>query len=59
MSLNLFDSWNKEKQKINSIVLDTVFVNSREVWYAKLGQNIGSIAKGEFIVIKKLRALLL
>ena len=38
--MNNFDIWNKEKQNTNNITIDTVFYE-REIWWAKIGINIG------------------
>lgn len=55
----VFDKWNIEKQCINNRNQDNVFIKTREIWYTKMGQNIGfeENGKNEFtrpvLVIKK------
>ncbi len=57
--LFLFDTWNNEKKLIHSKVSETFYVNQREIWFVKMGKNIGYEENGkeEFVrpvlVIKK------
>ena len=65
----LFDIWNQEKQKINYIGviwwIAQSYINNKEIWYVKLGVNIGyeedgkSQFKRAVLVIKKLGNLFL
>lgn len=47
MNKSLFDEWNKEKQELHSTPPKKFFVNSREVWLTKMGQNIGFEENGK------------
>lgn len=41
-AMNEFDSWNDEKKQIhNKNIEENFFVNKREVWFVKMGINIG------------------
>jgi mRNA interferase MazF len=57
---SLFDKWNTEKQKINTKIPSKIFINSREIWFTKMGQNIGFEENGKknfkrpVLVIKKI-----
>ena len=54
-----FEKWNKEKQEIHNAEKRNFFVNTREIWFTKMGQNIGyeENGKDEFLrpvlVLKK------
>jgi mRNA interferase MazF len=59
--LELFDKWNEEKKYLHSISeRKDIFINPGEVWYIKMGINIGFEQNGkkEFrrpvLVIKKI-----
>lgn len=59
-SNEVFDAWNHEKKAIhNDGVSRTYYVNEREIWFVKMGKNIGFEENGkeEFarpvLVIKK------
>jgi mRNA interferase MazF len=71
-TLEIFDEWNEEKKEIQSQVneyknltdeekkkVKKVYINEREVWYMKLGQNLWSESNGKkyfrrpVLVIKK------
>jgi mRNA interferase MazF len=47
MSNDLFDEWNKEKQEIHNTPPKKFFVNPREIWLTKMGQNIGFEENGK------------
>lgn len=47
MSNDLFDEWNKEKQEIHNNPPKKFFVNPREIWLTKMGQNIGFEENGK------------
>lgn len=59
MKENIFNLWNIEKQKINN-KKGGVYINQREVWFTKMGQNIGFEENGKdnflrpVLVIKKI-----
>lgn len=58
-----FDEWNKEKKEINEKDVPLFFVKSRQVWFTKMGENVGAEQNGkkEFsrpvLVIKKVGSL--
>ena len=58
-SLEVFDEWNEEKKQIHTKEKENFYVNEREIWYVKLGINIGSESNGKkdfrrpVLVIKK------
>lgn len=41
MTNKSFDVWNLEKKKIHYADNPKFYVNKREIWYTKMGQNIG------------------
>lgn len=42
MSEAIFDNWNTEKKRIDTKEMTpTVFINAREIWFVKMGKNIG------------------
>jgi mRNA-degrading endonuclease toxin of MazEF toxin-antitoxin module len=47
MNKDLFDEWNKEKQEIHNTSPKNFFVNAREIWLTKMGQNIGFEENGK------------
>lgn len=47
MNKDLFDEWNKEKQEIHNTPPKEFFVNPREIWLTKMGQNIGFEENGK------------
>lgn len=60
MDNNSFDTWNTDKKQINGKEIDdTFFINPRELWFVKMGKNIGfeEDGKKEFtrpvLVLKK------
>lgn len=73
--LEVFDDWNEEKKKIQIKVIEEknlseeekkikkVYVNQREVWYMKLGQNLWSESNGKkyfrrpVLVVKKVGSM--
>jgi len=36
-----FDKWNEQKKKIHHSDLKDVFVKDREIWFCRMGENIG------------------
>jgi hypothetical protein len=74
-ALEVFDEWNEEKKKIQQQINEEkslteeekkdkrVYINEREVWYMKLGQNLGSESNGKkffrrpALVIKKVGSM--
>lgn len=44
---NLFSSWNKLKQKIDSREGGKIFLHTREVWWCSLGVNVGGEINGK------------
>jgi len=58
-NLEKFDEWNKEKKTIHTVDPDGFYVNEREIWYVKLGMNVGNESNGKqdfrrpVVVIKK------
>lgn len=61
---DIFDIWNNEKKIIHTKELvDNFFINPREIWFVKMGKNIGFEENGkeEFsrpvLVIKKVGGL--
>ena len=61
----VFDMWNLDKKRIHNTPIENVFVNTREIWYTKMGINIWYEENGkhEFkrpvLVIKKIWTLFL
>ncbi|MDD5377278.1 MAG: type II toxin-antitoxin system PemK/MazF family toxin [Candidatus Gracilibacteria bacterium] len=57
--LGRFDEWNGEKKQIHMIDPDGFYVNEREIWYVKLGMNVGNESNGKqdfrrpVLVVKK------
>ena len=73
-ALEVFDEWNEEKKELQSQIhhqkslpkeeqKKIVYVNNREIWYAKLGMNLGSESNGKknfrrpMLVIKKVGSM--
>jgi mRNA interferase MazF len=58
-ALQVFDEWNEEKKLLSSTDQNDFYVNEREIWYIKLGVNIGSESNGKkdfrrpVLVVKK------
>jgi mRNA interferase MazF len=50
-TLEKFDEWNEEKKKIHKKDIHEVYINPRDIWYVKMGINIGNETngKGEFV----------
>jgi mRNA interferase MazF len=50
-ALEKFDEWNEEKKKIQEKDTHEVYINPRDIWYVKMGINIGNETngKGEFV----------
>ena len=56
-----FDKWNNEKKKVNSFSHKAPFVKEGELWWARIGENIGSEISGKseiftrpVLILKKL-----
>jgi mRNA interferase MazF len=47
MSSKRFEEWNIEKQIIHAKTPDDLFINVREIWFVKMGQNIGYEENGK------------
>jgi mRNA-degrading endonuclease toxin of MazEF toxin-antitoxin module len=63
MTNKIFHFWNKEKIKLNREKAKDFYVNSREIWFVKMGKNIGNEEDGKnnflrpVLVIKKVGSL--
>lgn len=63
--INKFNKWNEIKQKLNIKEFPEFYVNQREIWYTKMGKNIGfeEDGKKEFLrpvlILKKIGNLFL
>jgi hypothetical protein len=44
---DIFDEWNNNKKAIHQEIPESFFVNEREIWYTKLGINIGNESNGK------------
>lgn len=60
MNENIFDTWNIEKKRISATEPNApVFINQREIWFVKMGKNIGFEEDGKenflrpILVLKK------
>lgn len=55
-----FDEWNTEKKSIHTIKMPEFYINEREIWFTKMGENIGFEENGKkhflrpVLVIKKI-----
>jgi mRNA interferase MazF len=47
MRENIYNQWNIEKQRINKKDDRFFFINPREIWFTKMGQNIGYEENGK------------
>ena len=74
-ALEKFDEWNEEKKNLQAsiekqkLLTDAekkeqrVYINQREIWYMKLGQNVGSESNGKkyfrrpVLIIKKVGSM--
>lgn len=45
--MNIFDNWNRQKKQLHYGELPEFYVNQREIWYTKMGQNIGFEQNGK------------
>ena len=65
MSNKIFDLWSTEKKRLNVRNTSNVYINQREIWFTKMGKNIGfeQDGKTEFnrpvLVLKKVGNLFL
>jgi len=39
--MNIFDVWNQDKQFIDQQPLPNFYLNPREIWFTKMGKNVG------------------
>ena len=46
-ALEAFDEWNEEKKTIHLQQGENIFINPRDIWYVKLGLNIGNEQNGK------------
>jgi mRNA interferase MazF len=47
-ALELFDEWNIQKQELHqNPQIEELFINPRDVWYIKMGVNIGNEQNGK------------
>ena len=59
MSISEYNNWNREKQNINFADRKNIFIKEKDIWFVKMGKNIGSEEDGKekflrpVIVIKK------
>ncbi len=42
-----FDEWNEEKKYLHSEEIGERYINPREIWYIKMGMNIGNEQNGK------------
>ncbi len=47
MFTKIFDHWNIEKKIIHFSEMRKFYVNPREIWYVKMGQNVGNEENGK------------
>lgn len=65
INLRIFDLWNISKKEIETRLMPEFYINDREIWFTKLGKNIGYEEDGKnkflrpVIVIKKIGSLFL
>jgi len=58
-TMQIFDDWNRQKKMIHQNMLPEFYINPREIWYTKMGQNVGFEQNGKrnferpVLVIKK------
>ena len=43
----LFDEWNEEKKILHLKTESSIYINPRDIWYVKLGMNIGNEQNGK------------
>ncbi len=61
--MNIFDIWNNEKKILNESENTNFYVNTREIWFTKMGKNVGFEEDGKddflrpVLVIKKVGSL--
>ena len=46
-ALEKFDEWNEEKKGINQKNIEKLYLSPRDVWYIKMGMNIGNEQNGK------------
>lgn len=42
-----FDSWNKEKKRLENVTHDTLVFHEREIWWCSIGLNLGDEQDGK------------
>ena len=47
-SLEKFDEWNEEKKGIHQKNIEKLYLSPRDVWYIKMGMNIGNEQNGKW-----------
>lgn len=47
MTEDVYDEWNREKKKLNDKEELDFYIKPREIWYTKMGQNIGFEENGK------------
>lgn len=47
MTKDRFNRWNEEKQKIHNSKNKNFYIKTREIWFTKIGQNIGFEENGK------------
>lgn len=45
--MDIFDIWNQEKKDINRYDSRQFYINEREIWFTKMGKNIGNEEDGK------------
>lgn len=45
--MQIFDDWNQQKKKMHQDKLPEFYINPREIWYTKMGQNVGYEQNGK------------
>jgi len=63
LDLNIYDKWNNDKKNLQKNKISKFFVNVREIWFTKMGKNIGCEEDGKenffrpVLVLKKVGSL--
>ena len=61
--MNIFDIWNQDKQKLEQQASPSLYLKVREIWFTKMGKNIGFEEDGKegflrpVLVLKKISIL--
>lgn len=56
MNINIYDKWNEKKKAIKNI---DIFIRERDIWWCKIGKNVGQDGVGDnfsrpVLILKKL-----